>query len=214
MIPLGEQELVERAKTDPEAFGCLFDTYYPPILRYCIKRTGDMAMAEDITAETFVKAYKNIDRFEWQGVSISAWFYKIATNEIRSYFRKSRYTTTSLDELLEQTGFELASDEDVHQELVDAQDQLARDARFIEAQQCLATLSLRYQEVIALRYIERKKISEIALILGKREGTVKSLLSRGIVKLRARLQPEAMQLFQAKRVVDSEGENNNPRGIA
>lgn len=55
---------------------------------------------------------------------------------------------------------------------------------FLKVQKYLAQLDIRYQEVLSLRYFEKKSIIEIAEILGKKEGTVKSLLSRGIEKLR------------------------------
>ncbi|MFN2439080.1 MAG: RNA polymerase sigma factor, partial [Chitinophagaceae bacterium] len=56
--------------------------------------------------------------------------------------------------------------------------------QFFDVQQHLARLDIKYQEVIALRFFEEKSIKEIALILSKNEGTVKSLLSRGLEKLR------------------------------
>jgi RNA polymerase sigma-70 factor (ECF subfamily) len=55
---------------------------------------------------------------------------------------------------------------------------------FLTIQLQLKQLSVNYQEVIALRYFEQKSIKEIAIILNKKEGTVKSLLSRGIEKLK------------------------------
>lgn len=205
--PSSEQALVQRAKHDPEAFGVLFDTYYPAILRYCIRRTGDVAVAEDITAETFIKAYRNIESFEWRGTSISAWFYKIATNEIRMYFRKKAYTPRSLDELYENEDFEPLSEVDIEQEAISAQDILDRRKTFVRAQQVLAALPIKYQEVISLRLIEKKPIAEVANILGKKEGTIKSLLSRGLKKLRSGLEATEQQNMQPlpdKRIVTSE----------
>lgn len=202
-----EHALVERAKHDPEAFGVLFDTYYPAILRYCVRRTGDVAAAEDITAETFIKAYRNIESFQWRGTSISAWFYKIATNEIRMYFRKKAYTPRSLDELYENEGFEPLSEIDIEQEAVSIQDALDRRKTFARAQQVLAALPMKYQEVISLRLIEKRPIAEVAAILGKKEGTIKSLLSRGLKKLRSGLEATEqlkMQPLRAKRIVASE----------
>ena len=59
---------------------------------------------------------------------------------------------------------------------------------FIEVQKHLKTLSTKYQEVIALRFFENKSIPEIAEILEKKEGTIKSLLSRGLEKIRNEMQ--------------------------
>ncbi len=61
---------------------------------------------------------------------------------------------------------------------------LRENHEFATVQKQLLQLSIKYQEVVALRYFEEKSIYEISAILGKKEGTVKSLLSRGLEKLR------------------------------
>ncbi|MBX4201565.1 RNA polymerase sigma factor [Candidatus Saccharibacteria bacterium] len=188
-----EQEIVEQAKTNPMAFGQLFDHYYGDIYGYIQRRVADPAIAQDIVAETFFKAYQNINKFKWQGVSICNWFYRIATNEIRMYFRKAKYNPKSLQEMFESEGYEPTSPQDLHQEIVDAQTQVERQALFVDAQAVLVSLPLKYQEVVALRFVERKKISEIALILDKKEGTIKSLISRALGMLRAKLDSQQTQ---------------------
>ena len=200
-----EQEYVELAKTDAHAFGVLFDAYYQPIFRYCLKRMGSVEVAQDITSETFHKALLKIHRFTWRGVSISAWFYQIANNEMRMYFRRNKHIVLSLDLLYEQGGFEPASAEDLLAETITAQEILDRSADFLWAQQGLALLPVKYQEVITLRYLENKKNTEIAQIISKKEGTVKSLLSRGVTLLRKRLLAQEMQPIPHTGITPSEG---------
>lgn len=65
--------------------------------------------------------------------------------------------------------------------------ELERHAQFIKVQKAVRKLPLKYQEVISLKYFEKLKIKEIATIVNKPEGTVKSLLSRGIGLLRHQL---------------------------
>jgi RNA polymerase sigma-70 factor (ECF subfamily) len=89
----------------------------------------------------------------------------------------------SLEELQEQ-GFELLSSHDPENELIEAQEKLEQHQEFLEVQQRIVRLPARYQEVITLRFFEKKQIKEIAEILGKREGTIKSLLHRAVEKLR------------------------------
>lgn len=178
-----EKQLVEKALNDRMAFGVLFDHYYPVILSYAVKRTADAAAAQDITAETFLKAMTNLQKFKWRGLPLSNWLYKIATNEIRMYYRRGKYHPLSLDVLFED-GLEFADEREFTEEIIDAQDRLERQADYRRARAALVTLPLKYQEVIMLRFVERKKISDIALILGKKEGTVKSILSRGLQRLR------------------------------
>jgi len=164
-----ERQLVERARYDQGAFGILFDRYYPVIFKYVLKRVADVADAQDITSETFFRAMNSIAKYNWRGVSISSWFYKIATNELRQYYRHSKYDPASLDALFERDGFEPAADQNILDELIEAQEKIARHLTFQEAHNQLASLPLKYQEVIMLRFNEGWKITEIALILGKRE---------------------------------------------
>jgi RNA polymerase sigma-70 factor (ECF subfamily) len=199
-----EKDLIELVQEDAQYFGILFDQYYSAIFNYTLKRTGDPELAKDITAETFFKALTNIHKFKWQGISISSWFYKIATNEIRMYFRKKKYAPQSLDLLFER-GLEVADEHEFTQEIVAAQELVERHEEFLRAQALLANLPLKYQEVIALRFTEKKKLSEIAIIVGKKEGTVKSLLSRGLARLRRQMEQAQMQPSEQIGIVASEG---------
>ena len=199
-----EKQIVEQAKTDPVAFGTLFDNYYPAIMRYVLRRVADPSTAQDIVAETFLKAFQNIQYFRWKGLSISAWFYKIATNELRMYFRKHQFPPVSLDSLIETTGFEPISDQDLVEEQIAVQSQLERQVQYQQAHELLIKLPLKYQEVLTLRFVEKKKLAEIALILDKREGTVKSLLSRGLKQLRQQLVTPETQPNSLSSIIEGE----------
>jgi RNA polymerase sigma-70 factor (ECF subfamily) len=179
-----ERDLVRRAQRSPDAFAELYERHYSRVFGYCLRRTADLETAQDITSETFVKALNKIWQFRWRNVSFSSWLYKIATNEINQYFRRTEYRKSiSLEELREQ-GFEPTSSHDPANELMEAQEELRQHQDFLEIQARLVRLPAKYQEVIALRFFEKKQIREIAEILGKREGTVKSLLHRAVEKLR------------------------------
>jgi RNA polymerase sigma-70 factor (ECF subfamily) len=179
-----ERELVKQAQKAPDAFAELYDRYYAGIFGYCLRRTADLETAQDMTSETFVKALNKLWQFRWRNVSFSSWLYKIAANEINQHFRKSEHKkSVSLEELQEQ-GFEPVSTSDPEGELMEAQEELSQYQDFLEVQAKLLRLPSKYQEVIALRFFEKKQIKEIAEILGKKEGTVKSLLSRAVEKLR------------------------------
>lgn len=179
-----EKTLLAQARKDPAAFGRLYDDNYARIFNYVLRRTGSIETAEDITADTFFKVLKNLWQFQWRNIPFSAWLYKIATNELRAFYRKGGVKTVSLDFLREQDGFEPASADDPEAELLAAQEVLDRYRDFLACRQKLAELPVQYQEVISLRFFEGKQIKEIGLILGKPEGTVKSLLHRGLEKLK------------------------------
>ncbi len=195
-----ERHIVEQARTDPEAFGAIFNEYYPKILAYTIRRTGNVAAAEEIVSETFTKALRNLSRYKWQGISIEAWLFRIAINEMRMYFRGNN-ATASLDELYLQEGFEPQSDYDLAGEAAEAQDRLERHEQFIRARNILNKLPSHYQDALLLRFMEQKKVSEIAQILGKKEGTIKSLLSRGLARLRTELDKKPLQPTKRNRII-------------
>jgi RNA polymerase sigma-70 factor (ECF subfamily) len=179
-----EKKLVRQAQKAPDAFAKLYDQYYPKIFGYVLRRTTNLEAAQDITSETFLKALKKLWQFRWRNISFSSWLYKIATNEINQYFRKAEYKKSISMEELQEQGFELMSPHDPESELIEAQEKLKQYQDFLEIQEKIVRLPAKYQEVIALRFFEQKKINEIAEILGKKEGTVKSLLHRAVEKLR------------------------------
>ena len=182
-----EQVLVAKAKKDPAAFGRLYDHYQPQIFNYIYRRTGDFELANDMTSEVFLKAYTKVWTFRWQQISIKAWFYRIATNEVKMYFRKNDYRPASLDALRTATGFEVTDTGHFLEEKMAAEQKMQEHQKFIAIQAVLKTLPVKYQEVIALRYFEQHTIREISEILNKKEGTIKSLISRGLDKIRIKI---------------------------
>ncbi|HEY8927589.1 MAG TPA: RNA polymerase sigma factor [Mucilaginibacter sp.] len=183
MSPDQEKALIEQCHIDPAAFGQVFDAWYKPVFGYVMRRTADYDLSKDIAAETFLKAFLKIDSFRWRGISLSAWLYRIATNELNQYYRSSKYKPQSLQQLMENPQMEkLLHQQDDEREIIQREMEAFNDYSRIRTN--LLKLDLKYQEVIALRYFEQKTNTEISAILDKNEGTVKSLLSRGLEKLR------------------------------
>lgn len=183
-----EKDLIEQAKDDPLAFGKLYDVYYPKILRYILHRLGNIQEAQDITSEVFYKVMKGLRKFEWRNISFSSWVYKIATNEITNHYRKKKHSFFSLDILFEKHHFELPDRTNIEQDFIAVEEALANHQDFLLIQELLQELPLNYQEVLSLRFFEKKKIQEIGEITGKNTNTIKSLLSRGIQKLQVAFQ--------------------------
>jgi RNA polymerase sigma-70 factor (ECF subfamily) len=179
-----ERELVRQAQKAPDAFAELYDQYYPKIFGYVLRRTANLEAAQDITSETFLKALGKLWQFRWRNVPFSSWLYRIATNEVNQYFRKAEYKKSISMEELQEQGFELISPHDPESALIEAQEKLKQYQDFLEIQEKILRLPAKYQEIIALRFFEQKQIKEISEILGKKEGTVKSLLHRAVEKLR------------------------------
>jgi RNA polymerase sigma factor (sigma-70 family) len=176
-----DEHLIKAAQRDPEAFGRLYDKYYQQIFNYIYRRTLDVSLTEDLTAETFFSALRYIGGFRWRRVAFSAWLYRIATNEVNKHHRRQAHAPVSLD----------TSDEKSQQWIDSLEDpSVASDTSLVQAEtyarlhQTLLTLKPKYQTVIVLRFFEDKTIAQISDITGKRQGTVKSLLHRGLRQLR------------------------------
>jgi RNA polymerase sigma-70 factor (ECF subfamily) len=176
-----EKELVERAKNDTEAFGELYNQYYSRILGYVLRRTASVEIAQDVTSEVFLNVLKNLGKFQWRNIPFSSWLYRIANNETANYFRKNKHRNFCLEELSDLPD---TSNPSIEAEVLAAKEELKRHEDFLVLHESISRLSTKYQEVITLRYFENKQLKEIGEILGKREGTVKSLLHRGLEKLR------------------------------
>lgn len=184
-----EHELIELIKHDPQVFRELFRLHYNSIFGYIFRRTGNFNSTIDIASDTFLKAFLGIRHYQYRGAPVTAWLYRIATNEVNLHFKADRRRTSALQ------SFQLDNANQFNQYLEQDREnleiELQQHQRFIELSSALQKLPIKYQEVIALRFFEDKSIKEISIILELKEGTVKSLLSRGINKLRKQVQPKA-----------------------
>lgn len=183
MRPLDEEVILIRdIRKQPEKFGIIYERHYQSIFNYAFKRLIDFDTAKDITSEVFLKAFLNIGQFRCRGVSVLNWLYRIATNEINLYYRAKKYRPKLLYQSYNGFHYDKYT-YDLEEEKRRAEEELAKHKQFLKMQEELRRLPLHYQEVITLKYFERLKIKDICQILNKKEGTVKSLLSRGIDKL-------------------------------
>jgi len=183
-----EATTIEAAKTNPDQFAPLFRAYYDKVLTYAYRCTLNLAVAEELTSNTFFNALRALPRYR-RGVPFSAWIYRIATNEIRMHWRSQRRRRASiggpsrLDEL-PSTYFDCSplESEEERQEKVRA---------YARLHELLGQLPERYRSVIILRFFEDLQYEAIAQVLGKRMGTVKSLLHRALARLRIILENDA-----------------------
>lgn len=182
-----EIELLHKIKSNPAHFSELFTLYYKPVFGYVLRRTGNFDDAADIAAETFLKALKHINGFNHTGISLKVWLYRIATNEVNMHFRHKRKHLA----VFEQFDFENknAFTQYLSNDKKDLETELQKHQQFLSVLEALKTLPIKYQEVISLRYFEGKDNKEVAEILNSKEGTIKSLLSRGLEKLREKCNP-------------------------
>lgn len=174
-------DLVVAAKTSSDAFGKLFDRFYPSIFAYCMRRLVLRGLAEDVTSEVFLKVAGNIRDFPGtREQDFCRWLFRIATNEINAHLRQS----IRRRELLEGAVRLGQIDASVSTAILETDWPVSWEDVYRELQQ----LSDREQSIISLRFFAGHKHEEIAQVLELKSGSVRVALSRALDKLRDRLQ--------------------------
>ena len=165
--------LVERAQSgDREALEELYLIHFDRIYSYLHLSVGNRHDAEDLTTQTFLKMLEAIGRFRWQSVPFSAWLFRIAHNLAIDHFR-SRRRVQAEDEVPEPAGQEESSAE---QQAMDSLGQAGMLA-------LIGRLSPEQRQVLTLKFLFGFANAEVAGILGKTEGAVKSLQHRALATL-------------------------------
>ena len=175
--PQDDKELVRRAKTDPVAFGALYERYVAKIYNYIYYRTGDHHEAEDLTARTFQRAMVHISRYRERGVPFSAWLYRIAHNLMANWHRdRGRRQVMGLEDAailaVSHDRLELAAESNEER------------AQLLSA---IRRLPAERQELLILKFVERLSNADIGRIMGRTEGAIKSLYHRTLLSLRDEL---------------------------
>jgi RNA polymerase sigma-70 factor (ECF subfamily) len=176
--PVGD--LVKAARTDRNAFGQLFDQFYPSVFAYCVRRLLVRAVAEEATSAVFLKVAACIRDFSGTcAEDFRRWLFRIATNEINAHLRQS----IRRRELLEAAARMGRIDANISTSV------LASDVPvdWEDVCQALGDLSDREQSIISLRFFAGLKHDQIADVLEIKTGTVRVTLNRALNKLRERL---------------------------
>lgn len=178
-------ELEKHVKHDREAFACLYKLNYDRIFNYVLYSTGDVETSLDLTSETFFKALRALPRFEHRGGSFTAWLYKIASREIGTHYRRKKiakvFPVPSHSLLEEAEGVKNGViDSEVHS----TQLELERCEDFLVLSPYLKRLPARDREVLFLRFFESMSFEDIATLLGRSAGTVRSQNQRALIALR------------------------------
>lgn len=160
-----ERALVRAARRgDDDAWRSLFDEYYERLHAYMRARVRDDALAEDLTAEVFVDAFRGLPRFQWRGKPFGAWLFKVARNRLRMHFRTESRRPDAASEIppslpadTPEPGLALAIEE------------------------ALSGLSPDYREAIELRYVLGLSGQEAAAAMGRSHGSFRMLLHRAVL---------------------------------
>lgn len=159
---------------DPEAFGKLYDVYVEAIHRRVAHKIRNRADAEDVTEQAFVKALQHISSFDPRRGPFLAWLSTIADHLVIDYHR-ARRDTAVLDE-----GMPIAAADNPEEDVV-------RMAEADELRRAMAGLSEEHQEVLFLRLVAGYSVRDVATLIGKGEGAVRTTQYRALQALRKRM---------------------------
>jgi RNA polymerase sigma-70 factor (ECF subfamily) len=164
-----DDELVRRAQTgEREAFAEIYRRYHAVVYRFARMMSGSLAVAEDVTQETFTVFLRELHRYQPTCSRISTYLYGVARNLTRSAVRRNR-RFVRLDICEDQEP--IASS--------DPANALERSQERSQLRRVIARLPSRYREVVILCAIHGLSYGDVAAILGTPVGTVRSRLSRG-----------------------------------
>ena len=168
-------ELVVRARCDRDAFGQLYDLIYPPVFRYCVRRTGNRSLAEDITSTVFLRVADKIAAFPGETFQdFRRWIFTIATNEMNATFRKSaRRRALMIDGVRAGRLASKTSD-----------DSSSSTAESDSVQAAIMRLPERDQIIVTLRFFSELPYDDIGWILNISPGAARTAATRALDKLR------------------------------
>jgi len=150
----------------------LFEEHFDQIMRYVAARVGNLADAEDIAGEVFVKATESIDKYKERGAPIQAWLFRIAHNLVIDYRRrKSKIDFVPID------GMQAESNEDV-------EGMAETNVEFDRVVKALDKLTDDQRQVIELRFLGELSAEEAANVMGKKGGTIRQVQSVALQKIR------------------------------
>jgi RNA polymerase sigma-70 factor (ECF subfamily) len=165
-----DQEIVERILAgDREAFDLLYDTYFPRVYRFALKRLRDPGEAEDVTQEVFFTVHQALGSFLGTS-SLLVWIFGITRNTVNRRFRRVRPHLESLDA---PAAREIAAFEASPEQAADARRMLVRCEEVIERE-----LTPLQRRIFHLKHLRRQPIRAIARALGKSEDAIKANLYR------------------------------------
>ena len=167
--------LVEEAKKGREkAFTSLMSRYRDPVYFMIFKMVNNSTDAEDITIETFGKAFRSLDSYTPQ-YAFSTWLFKIATNNCLDFIRKKQTSPIQYDSAydnMDNIAVTLQSD------LPDPEETLIKRQKIEELKDTMSQMKPRYRQLIQLRYYQEYSYEEISSELNIPVGTVKADLHR------------------------------------
>ena len=164
-----EQDLLQRAaQMETKALAEIYDTYSPGLYRYAMRLLGDPSQAEDCVAETFADFLDALQRRRGPREHLQAYLYRIAHYWIADMYRRHRTSEELTDDL----------PGEIHPE-----NEAIKNIRQAQLRNAIHNLTPDQQQVILLKFLEDWSNEEIAHVLNKPVGAVKSIQHRALKSL-------------------------------
>lgn len=177
MTPTEENQIIERVlKGDREAFAALVDAYKGAIFNLAFRMTGSHQDADDLSQETFIRAYRNLRHFDPQK-RFFTWIYTIGLNLIRNHLKKQGREMSRETEVLRASEMEIQGGAQTERDMIRAQ-----ETHRLET--CLQKLPADLREAVVLRFFQELSFEEIATISDASLSAVKMRVYRGLEQLK------------------------------
>lgn len=168
--------LVYRAiERDQEAFGELYDRHVVRVYRHIYYMVGNAAEAEDLTAQTFLRAWEAIDRYQVRGAPFVSWLLRIAHNLGVSFLRSRRESSQLHDGIVDE------------KPRIDPESSYVQTAEEELVREAILRLRDEQRQVIILRFIEDLDYKEVAEIIGKSVAAIRVIQHRALNSLRKQM---------------------------
>jgi RNA polymerase sigma-70 factor, ECF subfamily len=183
-----ESELIARAQRgEEEAFAGLFEIHKRRVYSLCLRMTGDVAEAEDLSQEAFLQLFRKIGTFRGES-AFSTWLHRLVVNVVLMHLRKKGLQKVSLDEA------DNSQEEPVKREYGEDDRRLLGSVERIALKNAISELPPGYRAIFVLHDIEGYEHNEIAQIMECSVGNSKSQLHKARLKLRDALRRDQVRL--------------------
>ena len=151
------------------------------VFRYVLFRIGDRSLAEDVTSETFLRAFRRINSVSYQGRDVGAWFVTIARNIVLDHVKSSRFRLEVAT----------ADPDDGQAVEVGPETQVLANIAHAELLRCVEQLGDDQRECIVLRFLQGLSVAETAEIMNRNAGAIKAFQHRAVRRLAQLLRTES-----------------------
>ncbi len=178
-----DPQIVERAKTDSEAFAQLYDFYFPRVYAFVMSKVGNQSAAEDIVSDVFMKILENLPGYHDRGLPFAAWLFTVTRNVVFDFYAKNHRT----ENLPLEEGMEIKDEKKDFQPAVQAKESELKE----KVREVMHKLPERELSILQMKFFSGLTNREIALTLNLSESNVGIILYRVLRKIK----PDLNNLF-------------------